>query len=757
MILRNTYKFLFVLLVFVCSVSDVFAQAATFQVDEIVTEGNRRIPVSRVESHIVQPNTPLTMQDINDSIKAITETGLFLNVDTDLYVEGDKFILKYIFKEMPLVGAVEFSGNDELSSDTLREELALKVGKALSISQIETALYIIRAKYEDKKMYGTKVSFRMEPRTVNSVTVYFDIEENSKAQIYNIWIYGNENISRDEILKTIPVKERGFWSLISGSGKMVDEMMQASREMLRFMYLERGYAKANIGDIELVHDEVHPERVTLIFRVDEGEEYTMRSIDVAGFENIPLDEINKTIKLEVGSVFNVNNYQADLANITSLYTSRGYAYANVEPILMLDDETHEVDITYKIEEGPLVTVERINISGNAGTNDNVIRRQIDQMEGALYNSTFIQEARANTMATGYFENVEVIERNIGDNKVEIDVNVKEQSTGSFTVGVAYSTLDGILGMVQFSRNNFLGLGHNMSAQGELSAERLDLSLSYTDPWFMDWPVSVGGDVFSLEREWYEYTRSSLGASLRVGHSLIKRKLYMNYRYSWFIVDIYEIDDDASQYVKDQAGNLTTSSFSPSLVWNTIDNPTFPTRGNKSELYFDYAGGFLGGEAQFYKVGVETTQYFPILFDGDIVLMLHAETAYIKSTDGSAIPIDERFRLGGINSLRGFDYGEVSPVDSTGAEYGGDKYYQGNVELIFPLKKDINLNGVTFFDIGNALAEGVGMFDEDPRMSAGVGLRWLTPMGPFRLEWGYKLNKRTGESPYKFEFSIGGSF
>lgn len=727
-------------------------------IDAVRFEGNKRIPDSRIEPYLIKAGKEFNLKELNESIKRLYGTGLFLNVDGDLFVDGDKFVLKYILEEMPIVGSIVFKGNKFVKSNKLKEDIPLKTGSVLSFSNIEKALQSIRTKYEEENRYGTKVSFRIEPRTVNSVDVYFDIVETGKSKIYDIYIYGNDNVTRDEIISKIPTKERGFWTFITSSGKISQDMIDADREIIRMLYLERGYARVSIGDPEIIHHRKDPEKAGLVFRVKEGDKYYVRSVDLMGYNKISRKELEKIIQLKKGEVFNVKKYQEDITMLTETYTSQGYAYANVEPIISLDDETREVDITYKIEESILVRIGRINISGNSTTFDRVIRRQIDQMEGALYNSRLIREAKANTMATGFFENVQIAERNVSKDEIDLDVTVKEQSTGTFTLGAAYSTIDGLLGMVQLSRNNFMGWGHSVSLRAEIAQKRTDFFFSYTDPWLFDWPVTAGLDIFSLERNWYEYSRRSVGGSIRLGHALIKRRLFMNYRVSIYEVDIFDIDSDASKYVWEQAGKLRTHSISPSIMWNSLDNPMDPTRGNKSQFYVDFAGTILGGDAHFLKFGLETTQYIPIALNGALTFMIHGEGGYIMPLKkGSKIPIDERFRLGGINSVRGFDYGDISPLDEDGRPYGGDKYYQFNAELIFPIKQDIKLKGVVFFDVGQAFAEHEGIFDIAPRLSAGVGLRWITPMGPFRIEWGYKLDQRPNEVPYKFEFSIGGSF
>lgn len=751
-------RFLFLFFMSIMFINIWAGKSFAVVVDEVIFEGNRRIPEARITPYLIKSGTEFTAQALDNSIKQLYQTGLFLNIDGDLYVKGDKFVLKYVLEEMPLVGSVIFNGNKKVKTKTLREKIMLKTGQALNFGLIEKAIEAIRTEYENENRYGTKIEFRIEARTINSVDVIFDITESDKAKIYNIWLYGNDNISRSEILKTIPTKERGFWTLITSSGKVSKDMIVADRETIRMMYLEKGYAQVAVGEPDVVVQEDEPDRMNMTVRIREGKQFFVRSVDIAGNGSVEADKVWKVIQLKKSDIFNIRKYQEDIGNITDLYTSSGYAYANVEPVISLDEETNEVDIVYKIEENILVKVGRITITGNKVTYDHVIRRQIDQMEGALYNSTLIREAKANTMATGYFSNVQIVEKADGKDTINLDMNVEEQSTGTFTLGAAYSTIDGIMGMVQLSRNNFMGWGHNVALKAEISQKRMDFSFSYTDPWLFDWPVSAGLDIFNLEREWYEYTRNSLGGSIRIGHSLIKRRLFMNYRFSMYTVRIFDIDSDASKYIKAQEGYTTTHSFSPSIVWNNLNNAVDPTSGNKSQIYIDFAGTFLGGEAHFLKFGIESSQYIPLFLDGDIMLMLHAEAGYIMPLKkGSPIPIDERFRLGGINSIRGFDYGEISPKDEDGYEYGGDKYYQANVELFFPLKKDIRLKGLVFFDIGQVFSEQEAFFSVAPRKTIGVGLRWFTPMGPFRLEWGYKLDQKPGETPYKFEFSIGGTF
>jgi len=752
---KNLIKKILLVLIIPIALIIMVGESFAATIDDVIIEGNKRIPIGRINPYILQVGDNYSIELIDATVKRLYTTGLFKDIKVDFSVDNGRVILKYIVAEMPLIASIKYVGNEDLSKSKLDEKLTIKRGQQLNFISIEKALEDIRTLYEDENRYGTKTTFEIEPRTINSVDIIFNIEEAVKSKIYNIILIGNKHISDKEIKKAIPTQERHFWTLISSSGKIVEDMIIADRELVRLLYLTKGYAKVNVSEPELMINEDDPHKIDMIIRIKENSKYTVRSIDYSGSESVDLEKLKESTSLKVEEIFNIQKYQDDILNLTDLFTSIGYAYANIEPIITLDDETNEVDLTYKIEEGNLIRVDRINIVGNHSTHDNVIRRQIDQMEGELYNSIYIRQAKNNIMATGFYANVEIREEQVDPDSIDIVITVEEQSTGSFTFGAAYSTLDGIMGSIQFQRNNFLGLGHTVSLQAEISQIRMDFSFSYTEPWLLDWPVSIGFDAFNLTYVWDEYTRRSFGGSIRVGHSILKRRLFMNYRVSMYQVDIYNIPENASKYIKAQEGKIWTHSFSPSIIWNNLDNYLDPSKGNKSEFYIDLAGTILGGDANFIKIGAESSQFIPLI--ADIVLFIRVKTGFIIPTKNTPIPIDERFRLGGINSIRGFAYGDISPVDDEGYLYGGDKFAQGNVEIIFPLKKDIKLRGVIFFDIGQVNKEGEYLFENGTRETAGAGIRWLTPMGTFRLEFGYKLDKKPNEDPYRFEFSIGGTF
>ncbi|MCA1933227.1 MAG: outer membrane protein assembly factor BamA, partial [Calditerrivibrio sp.] len=356
----------------------------------------------------------------------------------------------------------------------------------------------------------------------------------------------------------------------------------------------------------------------------------------------------------------------------------------------------------------------------------------------------------------YFEEVtlkeEVVEE--GKNKIGLKLNVKEKPTGMFTLGAGYSTVDGVTAMASINQQNLFGLGYSLGLKAEFSTKRTDYTLSFTNPWLFDRPVTFGVDLYNLKRSYYEYTKESTGFALRLGHPIIKRKLYINYKFAYDKIKIYDIDEASSDYIKDQEGETTTISFTPSIVWNTLNHPLDPTKGNKSSLFVKYAGGLLGGDNDFVKTGLESNQYFPLFWS--FTGMVRGEIGYAKATSGD-LPIDERYRLGGMYSIRGYKYGDISPVDSAGYAYGGDKYLLFNAEMTFPISEENKFKGVFFFDAGQVYDNNVSYFSGEMKKSYGFGFRWFSPIGPLRIEYGRKINPAPGESNGRWDFSIGGLF
>ncbi len=728
------------------------AFAAT--IDEVRIEGNKRVPDSKIYQYTVQPGEEFDLNAIDKSIVNLYKTDLFLNIKTDLKIE-EKLILTYIVEEKPFINKIYFEGNEDIDRGALLEKISFGEGDVFEKKVIESGVKAIINEYQDRKYYNVKVSFDIEERSDNTVDVIFTIEEGKEAKVTNIIFNGNEQIDDETLSDVIETSEKGFFSWFTGSGKLKSEALSLDRQRIRATYLNKGFMRVKVGEPEVVFNEDKTE-IEVIFSISEGEQYRIGKINFTGNEHREDEYLRKILSLKEGDIFSSEKFQNDIEALTNAFTQIGYAYANVEPNTKLNSENNTADITYDITENELYYIDRITITGNEKTRDRVIRRQFDIVEGEKYNSLKISRSKSHLEYLDYFEQIQLVE-NLGtdNNTINLNLNVKEKPTGMFTVGAGYSTLDGTVGMVQVSQNNLMGYGYNVSLKSEFSSERADYTLSFTNSWLFDRPITFGFDLFNYRRSYYEYTKEQTGGAVRLGHPIIRRKLYMYYRLAYEKVKVSSIDYDASRYIWEQEGTETTVSITPKIVWNTLNHPVQPTKGNKSSLSFKYADEFLGGTTNYYQIEAETSQYVPLWWK--FVGMLHGEAGYMESLNDEPLPVTERYRLGGMHSVRGYDYGDISPVDEEGYEYGGNKYLLLNAELIFPVSEAANLQGVLFYDAGQAYDDNEDYFSRDLRRSVGGGFRWFSPIGPLRLEYGYRLNARDDNNGGKWDFSIGGMF
>lgn len=739
--------FFFIALIFIFA-ADSFAAV----VDAVEVEGNRRVPTSTILKYTVEPGSEFDLAAVDNSIKNLFSADIITDVKIDMRLSEDRLVLVYIVKEKPFVNQVYFNGNVEIKSRNLVEEIVPMAGELLDSKKVEANLRIIEDIYHDDRFYSVEVTADIEQRGNNSVDVVYLIKEGVEAKITKIRIIGNEYFTRKEILKEIETSEKGFWSWLSGSGKLKKSELEIDLEKIKAMYLKEGFANFHVGEPRINLSE-NKKEIELTIVLEEGERYKVADITYEGYENVELEKLREATELQTGDWFDIEKYQSDVKKITSQFTSRGYAYANVEPQTVFKNEARTVSINYKIEENQLVYINRINIRGNTKSRDRVIRREFDLTEGDLYSSSLISASKRHLEFTDYFSEVRISETPVTGETVDLDVEVEDKMTGLFSIGAGYSTIDQLIGMVSITQKNLFGKGYELTSRAELSSKKADYTISFVNPWLFDKPYSFSVDVFKTDRSYYEYDKESIGAALGIGHQPIKRKLYANYRLRYEVTDINDIDDDASAIIWAQEGETTTVSFTPTLRWTTLNHPYNPTAGNKAVIYSKIAGGVLGGDNDFVKIGGDYTHYVPLFWK--FVAMGHIEAGRVWEYNNSEIPVGERYRLGGMYSVRGYEYGDVSPVDDDGEKYGGIKFAQANAELIFPLAEEAQLMGVIFYDAAQSLSEDEQYFSGDVYKSYGFGFRWYSPVGPLRLEYGIPHNSPDGQTKGRWEFSIGG--
>jgi outer membrane protein insertion porin family len=491
--------------------------------------------------------------------------------------------------------------------------------------------------------------------------------------------------------------------------------------------------------------------VTITIRVVEGPQYKVGKVDVTGVTLVPVGEVRRQIKLKSGDVFSRSKVREAMRGITDLYSTIGRASADVSPRTEQVPDPPRVDVVFEIAEGPEVYVERINVVGNVRSQDKILRREIPLAEGELFTLQKLQRARQRLLNLGFFETVNVTTGPGSDKtKIIVNVDVVERPTGLFSIGGGFSSVDSFLGTIDVSQRNFLGRGWELSARIRAGATTQQGIISFTEPWFLDRPLAVGFDLYDTIRQYDEFNLDSLGLTLRMSHPFADWwRWLLQYRVTRD--KISDVVPGVPTELLDEQGTRVTSMVAATLVRDSRDSTVAPTKGGNVSLVAEFAG--LGGDSHFVRT-IASAAYFHPIWLGHI-LSGRAEAGYGVGWNGEDLPIFERFYLGGPNTIRGFKFRKISPIDEAGVRVGGDIELLGNAEYIVPLPFNIRLAG--FFDVGNVYGFGVQFDPTDLRYAAGGGVRWLSPFGPIRIDYGVNLDRRTGEDFGAFHFSVGSPF
>ena len=478
--------------------------------------------------------------------------------------------------------------------------------------------------------------------------------------------------------------------------------------------------------------------------------------DVQGDLIKPREELIASLKIREEEFLNRQVLREDLTRLTDLYAEQGYAFAEVNPKVRKSDAGKRVDISLQVEQGSLVHFNRVEITGNNRTRDNVIRRDLKVQEGGRFDSKAIRTSTQKLNRLGYFEEVTITPKpTLNEDQMDVVVDVKEKATGQFSVGAGYSSSENLLFMGEISENNLFGTGNRLSLRAYTSSESTRYNLNFTNPRLFDSQVSGSIDLYDWEREFDDYTRDTTGSTLRLGHPLIEEwRIYYGYTIS--DTELTDIGPNASTVILQSKDINLTSATDVALVRDTRDKIFSPTSGSRNSLSVEYAGGPLGGDAEYTKVEGSTSWYFPLFWS--TVFHVRGSAGKAFENENNKLPVYEHFYLGGMNSIRGFDSASISPVDPlTGDKIGGDKMWFANIEYIFPLIKDMGMDGLIFHDLGNVYDVDEDWDFGDYKKTAGVGILWASPLGPLRLAWGYNLDQKDGENQSSWDFSMGGTF
>lgn len=720
----------------------------------IEPEGNKRIDTGAINRKIQsKPGDIYSPSALRNDLKAIFAMGYFdnVNVKVENTVDGKKIIFQ--ITEKPLIKKVEFTGIDALEEKDVKEAANVSANTIINPATINKSGEAIKALYKSKGYYDTKVTTQISYPDKDEAVVKYIIEEGAKIYIKEIAFAGNQSFSSKVLSDVIKTSEKGLLSWLTESGLMKTEQLNQDAASIGSFYNNQGFLEVKVSDPVVRQD---GEWLYITFNIEEGPRYMVGTIDIKGDLIADKQQLRDLLTVQKEKFINRKALREDVLRITDYYAEHGYAFAEVRPDLNKSQTGERVDISIDIDKGDLVHINRITITGNTRTRDNVIRREIEIQEGGLFDSKALRTSSEQLQRLEFFEEVNIHpEPSLDPTKMDVVVDIKEKNTGQFSVGMGYSSVDSLMFMAEVSENNFLGRGDRLALSGNVSGTSTQFNLSYTDPRLRDSKLSWGADLYNMTREYDDYDKESTGGALRLGYPVWERWKAFG-AYSYEDTELSEVSPFASSYILRSLDIHVTSAVKLALVRDTRDRITSPSKGSQNQISVKYAGGSLSGDSQFTKVEASSGWFFPLPME--TVFHLKGTAGQIWENETNKLPVYERFYLGGMNSIRGFEYGKASPIDPlSGDRIGGDKMWYSNIEYIFPLIKEAGLKGVVFFDIGKNMAEDVEWTIEDYDTATGLELRWLSPMGPLRLVWGYNLDAQDDEDTSVWDFSIGGGF
>jgi outer membrane protein insertion porin family len=731
-----------------------------YTISKVVVDGNRRIDSSAIELQIKGSSGRVTTAQINEDIKTLYNTGFFDQVSASVVSDqGGARALKYSVVEKPVVRKVLIKGNEAVSESDLVDILKFDARRFVDKAKIQAVSRKAISYYQSQGFYDAELDYTTTPVGENEVDITFVAKEGKRYRVREVKVQGAKELDEDEMLSKIQVKPYKWWSSwLFGTGRVNSEMTDADKQILRQHLMDNGFLEGGVGEAVIEKQE---DGLYVSFDVSEGQQFKIGKITASG--DLAKDSSEFTlegIKSEADEVFNATEVRNDIFTITDKFSDEGYAFANVVPNTSINKEAGTVDLDFASTKGNLVRINKIAVLGNEKTYDNVVRRTLTVEEQQLYSGTKIKRSQTLLQRLGYFDEVSITNQPTSDpSVVDLDVNVKEATTGSFSAGAGYSTNNGAIFNTRISENNLFGTGRKANINLDFGSQVTNQIISLDDPRINDSFVSGGIDILRTTRLYNDFWRGLAGGGITFGYPGERlfgewaEDIQVSAKYEFLQVDIYSIDEEAAQFVKDSSGKSTSSAITPSITRNTIDNPMNPSRGSRQVLSLEVAGA--GGDQNFYLFEARNSWFYPVFESsyGDIVVSDRTSFGYGESLNGDPFPLFRRFFPGGINTVRGYRNRTLGPVDENGREFGGSKQLVNNVELIFPLVNSAGLKGVLFYDLGQAYDDNETIAIDGLRQAVGYGFRWASPMGPIRVEFGYPIDRRPGENAQTM-FSFG---
>lgn len=742
----------------------------------IRVEGNRRVEPETVRSYLqFSVGQAYDAGKADRSLQALFATGLFADISIDR--EGDTVVVYVV--ENPVINQVAFEGNSEVDTDTLRAEVHLKPRSVYTRARVQADVQRILDVYRRQGRYAAAVQPKIIELEQSRVNLVFEIQEGGATKVQGVNFVGNYAFSDAQLRDIVSTTQAGWFDFLKGTSIYDPDRMNLDRELLRQFYLKNGYA-----DVRVVAANAELNRegsgFFLNFAIDEGERYQFGYVTIeSSLAEVNPNALTGEVLTRQGDIYNGQDIEKTTERLTLVIAEQGYAFARVRPRATPDPATRTIALTYLIDEGPRVYIERINIYGNLRTKDHVIRREFRLAEGDAFNPLLVDRAKKRLEALGFFKKAEVKRRpGSTPDRVILDVELEEQSTGELSFGAGYSTAEGVIGDVSISERNLLGNGQFLRLRLAGSMERMQIDLSFTEPRFLDRNLSAGFDLFHKELNYADqtgYDSTRTGGTVRLGFPL-SENLWMQTGYT---VDYSQMDPHGrlgyiSDVVMDEINDLgdgaLTSSIGTSLTYDKRNHPRTPTSGYYLQVATDFAG--LGGDVQYMRVNAEGRAYYPIT--EKITFVGRLIGGHIEGWGDEDVRLTDLYYRGG-ETIRGFDRAGFGPRDMASRRQdalGGRTYWAGTAEVRFPLPfvpDDLGLSGAVFADAGSLfnaserakrLDDGVNVDLRDDatiRSSIGASIMWNSPVGPIRMDFAKALSKEDYDEEQFFRFGASTNF
>ena len=750
----------------------VFAEEP-FVVKDIRVEGIQRTEAGTVFSYLpVKVGDVMTDEKTAAAIKALYATGFF----KDVRLEARDGVVIVTVEERPSIAKITLKGIKEFSDEDLKEGLkqtGLAEGRVLDRALLDKSEQELQRQYFNRGKYAVEIKSTLTPLERNRVAVQFDVVEGDSAKIQQINIVGNKAFKEKELLKQFTSTTPGWLTWYTKNDQYSKARLGGDIEALRSFYLNRGYLEFNVDSTQV---SISPDKqgIYVTVNVTEGPQYRVSDVKLAGQMLVPEAELQKLVTIKPGEVFVRDRLTETTKKIGDRLGNDGYAFANVNAVPELDRDKSTVAFTLFIDPGRRVYVNRVNVAGNTKTRDEVVRREIRQMEGAYYDAEKINRSRDRLNRLGYFNEVNIETPGVAGTTDQVDVNVSvsEKSTGNVMLGAGFSSSEGLVLSGSVSQSNVFGTGNRLSAQINSGSVNTVYALSYTNPYYTIDGISLGYDLYRRDVDSSEldnvsdYKTSTYGAGVRFGLPVNERDfISVGLTYEQTSISVTpDVDPFADppptqyQIFVGPTGSRDddTVRFDTSWARDTRDNFLFTTRGMMQRVSAEV--GTPLGSLQYYKLSLQHQQYFSL--SKSFTLMLNGEMGFGDGLSGKPLPFFKNFYAGGTSSVRGFQSGTLGPKDINGDALGGNKRIVGNAELFFPLpglKDDQSLRMSAFVDAGAAYGSGEEFAVEGLRYSAGVAVLWVSPLGPLKFSLAQPIVKKDGDETEVFQFTFGNTF